>query len=100
MLLGLAALLSFTGLAWFALGMERHWRQLRGTQPLPRATALGLRTAGAAAVVASLLFCLAADHASMAALVFVMLLALAAAALALTLAFRPRWLAPLIAFAG
>ena len=84
------------GLAWLALAMDVHWQQLHATQALPLRTAMLLRTLGIAALVLSLLLCLRADHASIAALVRVMSLAAAALAIAFTLCFRPRWLAPLL----
>jgi len=99
MMLLLAFLLSFAGLALLALSMERHWRQLRATQPLPNSTARLLRIVGSAALAISLTLCLAVDHASMASLVWVMTLAVSAFVLAMLLAWRPGWLAPLISWA-
>ncbi|MBW7902129.1 MAG: DUF3325 domain-containing protein [Rhodocyclaceae bacterium] len=86
------------GMTWLALAMEPHWKQVRGGVP-PARTVRALRVLGASSLFASLLFCLAADHASMASLVWVMLLAGAALAVAFTLSWRPRLLAPLIAWA-
>lgn len=78
-LLALAALLAVAGMALFALAMPTHWAQVAGAAaPLSRAACLGLRAAGAGALAASLALCLAADHPSMAALVWVMLLAVSA----------------------
>lgn len=57
-----------------------------------------LRVMGVLALAASLLACLRADHAGMAALVWIMALAAAALAVAFTLAWRPRWLSPLVAW--
>lgn len=93
-----AFLLNVAGLAWLALAMNAHWRQLRGPQQLNQRTAVGLRMLGAAGLAASLFVCLRVDHASMASLVWVMALAAAALAVAFTLAWRPRLLAPLIAW--
>jgi hypothetical protein len=99
-LLLIALLCSVGGVAWLALAMEVHWQQVRGTDAGPgRAVAIGLRIAGAVALLASLLVCLRADHASMAALVWVMSLGAAALAIALALAWRPRWLAWWVAWA-
>ncbi|HEU4460764.1 MAG TPA: DUF3325 domain-containing protein [Methylibium sp.] len=84
------------GLGWLALAMDPHWRQLRGGQPLARGTARTLRMLGVAAVFASLLACLRADHASMASLVWVMTLAAAALTVAFALSWRPALLAPLL----
>ncbi len=99
MMLLLAMIVSFAGLALLALSMERHWRQLRATQPLPNPTARLLRMAGSIALASSLTLCLAVDHASMASLVWVMTLAVSAFVLAMLLAWRPDWLAPLIRWA-
>ena len=88
---------SLGGVAWLALAMDVHWKQARGSDAEPgRGTALGLRALGAVALLLSLLACLRADHATMAVLVWVMLLAAASLAVALLLAWRPRWLACLI----
>lgn len=94
----LALLAAIAGLGWFALAKARHWRQLRPEYELPPATQRNLRVAGTIALGVSLALCLANDHATMASLVFVMLLALAAAIVAMLLAYRPRWLAPLVAW--
>ena len=90
---------SIAGLAWLALAMDTHWQQVRGAQPLGRGTALALRLLGTAALLLSLLLCLNADHATMAALVWVMALAAAALTVAFLFSWRPRWLAPLVVWA-
>ncbi len=88
-----ALLCSLVGIGWLALAMEVHWQQVRGAQAQAgRATVFALRVLGAAALLASLLLCLRADHASMAVLVWVMSLAAAALLVAFTLAWRPHWL--------
>lgn len=92
----LILLLQFTGLGWFALSIERHWRQA-GAPHLPgvrRARRLRLR--GSIALLLSLLLCLAVDHASIAVLVWVMGLPPCAVGIAMLLATRPAWLAPLL----
>ena len=81
------------GFGWLALAMEGHWRQVRGGQA-PAAPGL-LRGLGMCALLLSLGACLRADHASMAALVWVMMLAAAALTVTFTLSWRPRWLWPL-----
>jgi hypothetical protein len=89
-----AAVLSFAGMAWLALAMDVHWGQvMHRPAGEARAARRGLRALGAAALLASLLACLIADHPSMAALVWIMLLAGAAAAVAMVLAYRPGLLA-------
>jgi len=97
LLLSFALLSSVAGLAWMALAMEVHWQQARGTHGQPgRGTVIGLRALGVVALLVSLLACLRADHASMAVLVWVMSLTAASVVVALTLAWRPRWLALLV----
>ncbi|KQP19994.1 hypothetical protein ASF43_27920 [Pseudorhodoferax sp. Leaf267] len=86
------------GLAWLALAMDVHWAQVRGgTVPAPGGVRL-LRVLGALTLAGALLLCLAVDHGSMASLVWTMSLAAAAIAIALTLSWRPRLLAPLVAW--
>lgn len=92
----LAAYLSgVAGLGWMALAMEPHWQQLRGAQPLTRGVARSLRVLGTVGIALSLAICLRVDHASMAVLVWVMVLAAAALTVAFTLSWRPWLLAPL-----
>jgi Protein of unknown function (DUF3325) len=91
-----ALLCSICGMSWFALAMKAHWRQLRHGQTLMPRTQLQLRGLGAIALVAALLMCMWADHPSMAALVWTMALAGSALSVALTLAWRPHWLAWLV----
>ncbi|MET0533366.1 MAG: DUF3325 domain-containing protein [Steroidobacter sp.] len=96
----LAALLACVcGFAWLALAMEPHWRQVRGDTPIKRGTVRVLRVLGAVALFVSLMLCLQVDHVSMASLVWVMALAASALIIAFTLAWRPRTLAWLIAWA-
>lgn len=87
------------GTAWLALAMDVHWQQARGLDaPVRPGSARLLRGLGIAALLASLLICLRVDHATMAALVWVMALAGSALAVAFTLSWRPRLLAPLVAW--
>jgi len=99
LLLAAALLCSVLGFAWLALAMEVHWTQVRGAPPASPGVVRALRVLGALALAASLILCLRADHAGMAALVWVMGLAAGALVVAFTLAWRPRWLAPLVAWA-
>lgn len=93
-LLRAAALACCTcGMAWLALAMKTHWHQVRGPTPLPAAAVYRLRAAAASAHAAALALFLSADHASMAALVWIMALAASAFLVAFILAYRPRWLA-------
>jgi hypothetical protein len=88
-----ALLAGVCGMAWLALAKPAHWQQARGAQPLTPGTGGRLRGLGSAALAGSLALCLAADHASMAALVWIMTLSGSALLVAFTLAWRPRWLA-------
>lgn len=90
-----AALATVVGFAWLALGMDAHWKQVYGQAGPRPGTRRVLRVLGAAALLASLVLCLMADHPSMAVLVWVMLLAFGAACVALLLAWRAAWLRPL-----
>jgi len=98
LLLAAALAANVIGLGWFAVSMEVHWEQVRGAEPQARRTVVQLRWLGALGVFASLLLCLAVDHASMASLVWFMTLAGGALAIAFTLSWRPRVLRPLVAW--
>nr|WP_297530445.1 DUF3325 domain-containing protein [uncultured Roseateles sp.] len=91
-LLSAAAVNAVLGFGWLALAMDTHWEQVHGEEAPKAATARNLRAAGVLALALSLGLCLQADHPSMAALVWLMLLAGSAAAIAATLSWRPRWL--------
>ena len=83
-------------MAWLALAMEAHWSQVRSRGLYGARVARRLRWLGTGALLLSLSACLFVDHASMAALVWVMTLSAAALAVAMVLAYRPRllwWLA-------
>ncbi|MBK1615517.1 hypothetical protein CKO44_18815 [Rubrivivax gelatinosus] len=86
LMLAAASLCALAGFAWLALAMEVHWQQVHGGGTGPRRR---LRLLGAGGLVASLLLCLQADPPSMAALVWLMLLAGAVLAVALLLAWQP-----------
>jgi hypothetical protein len=91
--LALAYATCVAGFVWLALAMQPHWQQVRGgDEPPDVRTVWALRALGALALVLSLLACLRADHASMAALVWVLMLAAASLNVALMLTWRPRWL--------
>lgn len=96
MLLVAALLCSTAGMAWLALAMKVHWQQVRGNAAISVASARLLRVLGALALAGSLWLCLAADHGSIAALVWVMALAASALSVAFTLTWRPRVLGALV----
>ncbi|MGY0611259.1 MULTISPECIES: DUF3325 family protein [unclassified Luteimonas] len=84
-----AAACAFAGMGWLALAMPPHALQAWGEVPAP-AQLKRLRVAGCVAIALALACCLGCDHASMAVLVWLMLLAAAAVANAFLLASRPR----------
>ncbi|MEY1661228.1 DUF3325 family protein [Isoalcanivorax beigongshangi] len=92
-LLSAALLATLIGAGWWALSLDSHWKQSGGSTRLPPTSARCLRGAGASAWLLALMLCLLADHATMAVLVWVMLLAFATASMAMLLAWRPQWLA-------
>lgn len=94
-----ALVASGLGMGWLALAMDVHWNQVRATARSPR-TVIVLRVLGATSLVASLVLCLLADTATMAVLVWMMLLAIAAASIAFVLSSQPRLLAPLVPWGG
>ena len=96
-LLLLAVLMSnVAGLSWLAYAMDVHWRQVHGSRPLAVRTVIVLRALGVLALALSLVLCLRVDHASMAALVWVMSIAAAALIVTFMLTWKPRWLGMLV----
>ena len=93
LLLAAAIATSVAALTWLALAMDVHWRQVFGARQRGRRTAGLLRVLGITGLAGSLLLCLKVDHLSMASLVWFMTLAASALVVALTLAWRPHWLA-------
>ena len=86
-----AVIAGVAGMGWLALAMDVHWQQVRGQAP-SRNAVLRLRGLGVFGLIVALVLCLRTDHASMAALVWVMVLTAGALAVTLTLAWRPHWL--------
>lgn len=96
-LLLIAALFSAClGMAWLALAMDVHWKQVSGSPPPSPLISKLLRGLGFASLLAALLLCLAADTATMAVLVWMMALAVAAVTVAFLLSWQPRLLAVLL----
>ena len=91
-----AYLVAVAGMGRLALTLETHWKQTYGATPCPPSLVKRLRVSGAFALGAALMLCLAVDHASMAVLVWIMLLAVAAATIAALLTWQPRVLRLLI----
>lgn len=92
-------LCAFVGMGWLALAMKPHWTEVRGSVPHTRRVARRLRFCGGTCLALSLGGCLAADHASMAILVWIMTLSASAVSVAMALALAPRSLAWLAAVA-
>jgi len=92
LLLALALLLATCGMGLLALSMKPHWDQANAPRPYPESRAWQLRGLGGLALGSALVPCVAADQALLASLVWVMGSTVAALLVALTLAFRPRWL--------
>ncbi len=84
----LSLLLVFGGLGAIAVAMPQHWRQWRGEAPRPAGVMLGLRVAGALALLVALILCLNSSHPTIGALVWVMQTALGAVLVAFLFASR------------
>lgn len=93
-----AVFITMLGMACLSLSLPSHWRQVTGIETsLPSPTErLRLRVVGYCSLTVAFLLCLAADHPSMAVLVWVMLLALAAKGVASILSWRQHWFKPLL----
>jgi len=98
LMLAAALAVCLAGMGWLALAMDVHWEQVRGAGQ-PHGAARRLRWLGAVALAAGLALCLGVDHASMAALVWIMALGASAIVVAMVLTWRPRLLQAL-AWAG
>jgi len=94
LLLAGAMLLNIAGFAWLALAMDTHWQEVSGGGKTPRRGRTPLRIAAAVAFLMSLLACKLCDHASIAALVWVMSLTAGALLVAFALTWRPGLLRP------
>ena len=95
-LLLIAFVAAVAGMGWLALTIDMNYARVRNRGTLTAALVTRLRMMGSLALIASLALCLAVDHASMAALVWVMMLATAALVITFTLAWRAHWLAVMV----
>ena len=98
LLLAIAAICCILSFSWLALAMDVHWQQVRESSSQTIGVKRLLRMLAVAALGVSLALCLTVDHGSMASLVWIMLIALAALIVTFTLSWRPRLLAPLVAW--
>lgn len=99
-LLAAAFLGAVAGMSSFALALKPHWAQVQGAARHDRTLVRRLRALGTTCSILSFAACLAADHVSMAFLVWLMTLSTAALLVALTLAYAPRSLSWLARLAG
>ena len=84
----LAAISTLAGMAWLALAMEPHWKAVHQASSAARPVSL-LRRLGCTGLLVSAVFCFMADRPSMAALVWIMLLAASAPSISMMLTWRP-----------
>jgi hypothetical protein len=96
--LATALLATLLGMGCLALAMDVHWRQVRDSART-RGSVITMRWIGYVLETASLVCCLLADTATMAVLVWMVLMAVAAIVIAFTLSRYPRLLRPL-AYSG
>lgn len=88
-----ASIATALGTGWLALAMPTHWQQVHiGDHPSHSSLRIKLRTLGGTALLVSLWLCMQADHPSMAALVWLMLLAASSVSIAMILAWQPKLL--------
>jgi hypothetical protein len=95
-LLVCALICCVAGFGWLALAMDVHWQQVRDDALPGRSTRRNLRVLAVIAFAVALALCLSVDHATMASLVWIMLLIASSLSVAFTLTWCPRWLAPLV----
>lgn len=91
----LASALTFKAMVLFSLSLKAHWKQVlsavrNSTAGKPHSQRL--KACGWLLLVLSGAACLRADHASMAVLVWILLISAAAFIVAMILAYRPSWL--------
>ena len=95
MTLTLAFAAAVVGMGWLALTIDMNYARVGKRGALTSSGLARLRLLSTIGVTASLALCLSVDHVSMAALVWIMLLAAAALVITFTLAWRAHWLAVL-----
>ena len=88
--LWLISAIIITGMAmgWMALSKPTHWKQVEKNAP----AVTRLRVAGWIALLLSAICSLKADHASMAVLVWLMLISAASISTGMVLSMKPSWL--------
>lgn len=97
---GIALLLALLGMLILALSLDVHWRQV-WARPLPGNNGLkAMRVAGFASQLLCLLVCLQADRASMAVLVWCLLMTVAALLVAALFTYVPATLGRVLSIWG
>lgn len=83
-----AIILMAMAMGWLALAKPVHWKQVEAGKPI----SIRLQTMGIVTLILSAICCLRADHASMAILVWFMLIAATAISVGMILSTKPSWL--------
>ena len=92
--LGAALAAGYLGFALLALAQPRHWHAVIGRTAAPPPRPVALRSAGWSGVACAFALVLQRDGAAFGSVLGILLLTVCAAAVALTLAWRPKVLAP------
>ncbi|MEM0912437.1 MAG: DUF3325 domain-containing protein, partial [Pseudomonadota bacterium] len=90
LLLSLASVITVVSFGWLALAMNSHWKQVFAQTGPTKPTQTRLRIMACAGLLTSLWLCLLANHASIAALVWIMLLTGAAFLIGMLLSWKPK----------
>ena len=93
LLLAAAFAAGYVGFALLALSLPRHWHEVTGQLAMPVRTCTAFRRIGAAGLGACFGLALWRDGAAFGCVLGVLLLSTSAVAVALTLTWRPQWLA-------
>ncbi|WP_230968998.1 DUF3325 family protein [Nitrogeniibacter aestuarii] len=93
LLLAAAFAAGYAGFALLGLSLPRHWREVTGQLAMPARSCTAFRRTGAAGLGACFVLALWRDGAAFGCVLGVLLLCASAMAVALTLTWRPQWLA-------
>jgi hypothetical protein len=88
--------LTYLAFALLAISQKRHWQSLTRFAPYPAVYVLKIRIAGYVLLAAALALALVQEGAGFGAVLWGTTISIGAAAVAATLAWRPRWLRPLV----
>ena len=84
-----ATLITIVSFGWLALAMNKHWRQVFNTDGPSERIKTVLRLLACLGLLVSFYICLLANHASIAALVWIMLLTGASIVIGMLLTWKP-----------